>query len=130
LRTGFQRGVAISLLARGAPAVIAATDELPDQLGRQFVGLLYSHVLAGTTLGAALLNARQELARLGYHPAAWSALVLFGDPLASISEQHRELAWPALLLRLAATDSSDYAASAKNAVRSAGNLSAADKTRV
>jgi CHAT domain len=122
LRSGFQRGIVVALLARGAPTVVAATEEVPDQLGKQFAATFYSRAANGP-LGAAMLATRQKLAEDKYHAAAWGSFVMFGDPEALLLRGPRSAGWPALLLRLAATDSKEYAERAKSAIRNDSNLS-------
>jgi hypothetical protein len=129
LRAGFQRGIVVSLLKRGAPTVVAATEEVPDQLGRQFAATFYRQATNGP-LGVAMLATRRKLAEDKYHAAAWGSFVMFGDADAPLLREPRLSGWPELLLRLAATDSKEYAARAQVAVRNDSLLSPAEIARV
>jgi hypothetical protein len=111
---GGQKGFAVALLGAGAPGLLAATFEVPSHLcvraARAF------HAAAATSpVGEAVRRAREALARNGWHPVAWSAFALWGDPAATVAASlpaegsaRETLDWPSLLTRMLATGSEQY----------------------
>lgn len=138
---GGQKGFAVALLDAGAPGLIAATFEVPSHLcvraARAF------HVAATKSpVGEAIRQARATLADMGWHPAAWSAFALWGDPAAAVAASlpaqgsaQETLDWPSLLTRMLATGSAHHeracldaiAAAAESLEAEAGTLTAVSK---
>jgi tetratricopeptide (TPR) repeat protein len=129
LDTGYQRGVAVALLDRGAPAIVAATLEVPDRLGRDFVLAFYAES-ARAPLREAMLATRRRLAAVGYHPAAWACFAMFGDPRAGLLRANPQPHWPELLVRCAATESARYREATRTAVRADPTLTPTDTAQV
>jgi hypothetical protein len=106
---GRQKGWAITLLARGSPAVIGALASVPDTACPLLAREIY-RAAAAAPLGEALRRARERLGAEGYHPLLAGAYVLHGDPAAALSRAapaqstaHLTTRWPALLTRFLAT---------------------------
>jgi hypothetical protein len=111
---GGQKGFAVALLDAGASGLIAATLEVPSHLCAHAARAF--HVAATTsTVGEAMRQARDALASNGWHPVAWSAFTLWGDPAAAVATSlpaqgsaQETLDWPSLLTRMLASDSKHY----------------------
>lgn len=133
LRSGEAQGVAVALLERGARAVVAATYSLPDQVGHEFVRMLYQHWGEGS-LGNAVRMARRSLAASRYHPAVWSSFIMIGHPSAAIKPapavSSGDLVWPASLCRFIATNAPAYAEAARLQLRSSARLPAEQIKRI
>ena len=72
-------GWASKFLEAGAAAFIGSLWAVPDGTGREFAQELYSHLQAGSSLGKALLCARQAAASQPDDPT-WLAYTVYGDP--------------------------------------------------
>jgi hypothetical protein len=72
------------------------------------------------------------LAAQGYHPAVWSAFVIFGRPEIRLSAPHvsEATAWPSQILRLAATVAKEDSASAQALLAEDGRLSDAARAAI
>jgi hypothetical protein len=124
---GRQRGWALRLLERGAPAVVGALEAVPDSICAQVAEAFYAAVWKAP-LGEAMRLARARLHKDGMHPLLWAAYALHGDPNAGIStritsstaDQTRR--WPALLTRLLATDMPAYRAELLDALESTPDI--------
>ncbi|MEX5255095.1 CHAT domain-containing protein [Kocuria arenosa] len=103
LHRGQARGIASALLHAGAPAVVAATVPLPDQIGLDFAVALHFHAQS-RPLGEAMQAARVTLARR-FHPATWGCFAMFGHHHARLVPLAVQPVpdWPALLIRCIAT---------------------------
>jgi hypothetical protein len=121
---GRQKGWAITLLARGAPAVIGALASVPDTACPLIAREIY-RAAAQVPLGEALRRARERLEGEGHHPLLAAAYVLHGDPNALLTrrlEGPRATAdltarWPARLTRRLATGERQPLDDAPEAVR-------------
>jgi hypothetical protein len=109
--TGGQQGMAVTLLDTGAPAIVAATYEVPDQMGMLFSEAFYKN-MAGNSLGQVLLAVRKALHKKGVNPVCWSSYLLIGQPDISFDLQYtgapRSLRWPQALNRYICTEASFY----------------------
>lgn len=111
LRTGKQRGITTVLLDQGAPAVVAPSYALPDQVGKEFSLTLYAYGY-DANLSDAMRLTRQYLAEQEYHPAVWGAFIMLGHPDATLkgvlSSAGGDLAWPVSLCRFITTGAQTY----------------------
>jgi hypothetical protein len=76
-------GWARQFLGVGAAGFVGAMWNVHDNPARDFARALYTHLLAGETIGAATLLARQEIKR--YQDATWLAYTVFGHPSAVLT---------------------------------------------
>ena len=83
---GRQKGWAITLLARGSPAVIGALAGVPDTACPLIAREIY-RAASTAPLGEALRRARERLDAQGHHPLLAGAYVLHGDPNAMLSRR-------------------------------------------
>ncbi|WP_246753009.1 CHAT domain-containing protein [Sinorhizobium sp. BG8] len=74
---GQARGLAYTLAELGAPAVVANTAAVLDEMSAEVAVAFYEHALE-LPVGEALLAARREATRT-WHPALVSSVILFGD---------------------------------------------------
>ena len=70
-------GVAPALVRAGIPGVLAMQDPMPDALAIAFSRVLYQSLASGTSVEAALSQARVELYALRPDTRLWSTPVLF-----------------------------------------------------
>ncbi|MEN6585796.1 MAG: CHAT domain-containing protein, partial [Sulfuricella sp.] len=75
--TGNAIGVAIRLIEKGAPAVIACLETVPDMIAHSMAVSFYKTAMK-LPLGEALVAARKE--HLKFPPVCWGAFSYFGDP--------------------------------------------------
>lgn len=75
-----------AFLEAGAAAVIGSLWTVRDSAARDFAGELYGHLLAGVTLGEAVMRARRAAAGAPGDPT-WLAYAVYGDPRATIRYQ-------------------------------------------
>jgi tetratricopeptide (TPR) repeat protein len=132
LRIGEQQGIVIALLKRGAPAVVAASYTVADQASAQFAAALYHHARS-MGIGPASLQARRALAQAGYHPTAWAAFAVYGDPAAMLtptSQNSAALTWTAAIIRYIATGAPAYLQSARDGLSEDDLLPAAAITDI
>jgi CHAT domain len=105
---GRQRGWALRLLDRGAPAVVGALATVPDSVCVPVARAFYTAARTAAA-GEAMRQARARLDGGGMHPLVWAAYVLHGDPFAGIAAQAPGSAadmvrdWAAEATRLVAT---------------------------
>jgi CHAT domain len=107
---GHQAGFGSALLQAGAPGVIAATYAVPDHICER-IAVEFYRASRDQPAGEALRQTRERLADSGWHPVAWSAFALWGDPLATIAPAlggrglaDSTLDWPGYLTRFLATE--------------------------
>lgn len=81
---GQSRGLAFTLAELGAPAVIANTADVLDDVATELATAFYEEAIS-QTVGAALLAARRRLAA-STHPVLVARVVLYGDPLSSFAQ--------------------------------------------
>ena len=81
---GRQRGWALRLLDRGAPAVVGALATVPDSVCVPVARAFYT-AARNAAVGEAMREARAKLDASGMHPLVWAAYVVHGDPFAGIS---------------------------------------------
>jgi hypothetical protein len=121
---GRQRGWALRLLDRGAPAVIGALTTVPDSACMPVAEAFYAAAWKAP-IGEAMRQARARLNGSGMHPLVWSAYVLHGNPNARISvtapEPAADLAhgWPALATQFLATSTPEHHDALLDALKSA-----------
>jgi uncharacterized protein YidB (DUF937 family) len=77
-------GWASKFLEAGAAAFIGSLWAVSDGASREFAGELYRHLKHGSTLGDAVMGARQAAASMPDDPT-WLAYTVYGDPGAAIS---------------------------------------------
>ena len=105
---GRQRGWALRLLDRGAPAVIGALAQVPDTACVPVATAFYRAV-RGAPVGEAMRTARAALATAGVHPLVGGTYVVHGDPSATVTGGSRTATadlvrrWPSLATRFLAT---------------------------
>jgi hypothetical protein len=111
---GGQKGFAVALLDAGAPGLLAATFEVPSHLCVRAARAFHA-AATRSPVGEAVRRAREVLAGNGWHPVAWSAFALWGDPAAAVAASlpaqgsaRETLDWPSLLTRMLATGSEQY----------------------
>jgi hypothetical protein len=129
---GGQKGFAVALLEAGAPGVIAATFEVPSHLCAPVARAF--HAAATTSpVGEAIRRSREALAGKGWHPAAWGAFALWGDPAAAVAASlpaqgsgQETLDWPSLLTRALACRSDHYERACLDAIATAAKSREAD----
>jgi ATP-dependent Clp protease ATP-binding subunit ClpA/CHAT domain-containing protein len=73
-------GLAASLLAAGAGAVVAMRWPVDLQRAREFTVLLYQEIADGVPPGEAMRRARVTMAQRRLDDVAWATYVLYGDP--------------------------------------------------
>ncbi len=128
---GGQKGFAVALLDAGAPGLIAATYEVPSHLCARAARAFHA-AATKSPVGEAMRRAREALAGNGWHPAAWSAFALWGDPATAVAapltaqgSAQDTLDWPSLLTRMLASGSERYERACLNAIaRAAESLEA------
>lgn len=76
-------GWAQQFLEVGAAAFVGAMWNVHDNPARDFAETFYTRLLAGDTIGAATLSARQEIRR--YQDATWLAYTVYGHPSAAVA---------------------------------------------
>jgi hypothetical protein len=81
---GQSRGLAFTLTELGAPAVMANTANVLDDVATELATAFYEEALS-QPVGAALLAARRRL-QASTHPVLVARIVLYGDPLSSFAE--------------------------------------------
>jgi CHAT domain-containing protein len=79
-------GWASVFLEAGAAAFIGSLWAVSDGAAREFACELYGQLRVGTTLGEAVMRARQVAARQADDPT-WLAYTVYGDPRATINRQ-------------------------------------------
>ena len=111
---GGQKGFAVALLDAGAPGLVAATFEVPSHLCARAARAFHA-AATKSPVGEAIRQAREALAGKGWHPVAWSAFGLWGDPAAAVAASlpaqgsaRETLDWPSLLTRMLASGSEHY----------------------
>jgi hypothetical protein len=111
---GGQKGFAVALLDAGAPGLIAATFEVPSHLCVRAARAFHA-AATKSPVGEAIRQTRTALADAGWHPVAWSAFALWGDPAAAVAASlpaqgsaQETLDWPSLLTRMLASGSEQY----------------------
>lgn len=77
-------GWAQQFLQVGAAGFIGAMWNVHDNPARDFAKAFYTRLLAGNTIGAATLRAREEIKR--YQDATWLAYTVFGHPSAAVAQ--------------------------------------------
>jgi tetratricopeptide (TPR) repeat protein len=82
---GRARGVAYTLAELGAPAVLANTTDVLDQVSSD-TAMAFYEAAQDAPVGWALLATRRKLIEAGTHPALIGRVVLFGDPWTSIGQ--------------------------------------------
>jgi CHAT domain-containing protein len=111
LSGGRQKGWALTLLERGAPAVVGALHAVPDDACPLVAEAFYRGAWKAP-VGEGMRQARARLGGQGVNPLVYGAYVLHGDPNAVVSRtlpdgprSTRDLAtgWPAQLTRFLAT---------------------------
>ena len=111
LISGAQQGMAATLLNLGAPAVLAATFELPDQLGVMFSEEFYKNI-TDKSIGNILLSTRNSLANQEVNPVCWASCLLIGNPDINIDikakTKNNQIRWPQTITRYICTRSSKY----------------------
>lgn len=116
LAGGRQRGWALAMLDRGAPAVLGSLFAVPDELCPMMTESFYRGAWK-SPVGEGLRRARAELHAAGINPAAWSTFVLLGDPNAVISARLADAPpdtpaivarWPSYLTRFFSTGDQRY----------------------
>ena len=90
---GRQRGWALRLLDRRAPAVVGALATVPDSVCVPVARAFYT-AARNAAVGEAMREARAKLDASGMHPLVWAAYVVYGDPFAGISASVES--WPRL----------------------------------
>jgi hypothetical protein len=80
--------LAFTLAELGAPAVLANTTDVLDDVATDLATAFYEEALS-QSVGFALLAARQRLTR-AKHPALVAQVILYGDPLSFISADMAE----------------------------------------
>jgi hypothetical protein len=78
-------GWASKFLEAGAAAFIGSLWAVSDDASREFAGELYRRLKRGSTLGDAVMAARQAAASTPDDPT-WLAYTVYGDPRATISQ--------------------------------------------
>jgi CHAT domain len=111
---GTQRGFGAALLEAGAPGLVAATYAVPSHLCAE-AALAFQRAAWRAPVGEAMRQSRERLAADGWHPVAWAAFALWGDPASTLAAQLTDggsaaltLDWPALLTRQLATGAEHY----------------------
>lgn len=79
-------GWASKFLEAGAAAFIGPLWAVSDGIAREFAQELYGQLQAGSTLGEAVMRARQVAARQTDDPT-WLAYSVYGDPRATINQR-------------------------------------------
>jgi CHAT domain-containing protein len=79
-------GWASLFLEAGAAAFIGSLWAVSDGASGEFASELYGQLQAGSTLGEAVMHARQVAARQTDDPT-WLAYTVYGDPRATISQR-------------------------------------------
>jgi hypothetical protein len=122
---GGQKGFAVALLDAGAPGLLAATFEVPSHLCVRAARAFHA-AATKSPVGEAVRRAREVLAGNGWHPVAWSAFALWGDPAATVAASlpaqgsaRETLDWPSLLTRMLATGSEQYERACLDAIANA-----------
>ena len=82
---GQSRGLAFTLAELGAPAVMANTADVLDDVATEIATAFYEEALS-QPVGAALLAARRRL-QASAHPALAARVILYGDPASSFAER-------------------------------------------
>jgi hypothetical protein len=77
---GGPAGFAARLVQKGAPAVVACLQEVPDRVAADIAVAFYD-AAERNPVGGALTLARASMDAVPYPPSCWGAYVLFGDPL-------------------------------------------------
>ncbi len=72
-------GLARGFFQAGARTVVGSLWPLRDEEASAFMRDFYGHLARGTTVGAALMRARQDQVRSGAPAAAWAGFVALGD---------------------------------------------------
>lgn len=80
---GQSRGLAFTLAELGAPAVMANTADVLDDVATDLATAFYEEALS-QPVGAALLAARRRL-QASVHPVLVARVILYGDPLSSLT---------------------------------------------
>ena len=81
---GAFRGLPIAFLRLGAAAVVASVFPLADVPAWSFARTLYGKLLAGSTVGVALLETRREMAQAREDCLRWGIPILYGNPHARL----------------------------------------------
>lgn len=81
-------GWAQQFLQVGAVGFIGAMWNVHDNPARDFAKAFYTRLLAGSTIGAATLGARDEIKR--YQDATWLAYAVYGHPSAAVAQIEEE----------------------------------------
>jgi hypothetical protein len=118
---GGPAGFATRLVEKGAPAVIACLQEVPDRVATDIAIAFYQRA-ADQPVGRALSHARAAMDAVPYPPSCWGAYVLYGDPLFGLAgagprvRQARDLTlgWPDHVARFLATRSAGERQAALN----------------
>jgi CHAT domain-containing protein len=76
-------GWAQQFLQVGAAGFVGAMWNVHDNPARDFAQSFYTKLLAGNTIGAATLGAREEIKR--YQDATWLAYTVYGHPSATVA---------------------------------------------
>jgi hypothetical protein len=76
---GSPAGFATRLVEKGAPAVIACLQEVPDRVATDIAIAFYQAASQGP-VGASLARARAAMDAVPYPPSCWGAYALYGDP--------------------------------------------------
>jgi hypothetical protein len=76
-------GWAQQFLQVGAAGFVGAIWNVHDNPAREFARSFYTSLLAGNTIGAATLGAREEIKR--YQDATWLAYTVYGHPSATVA---------------------------------------------
>ncbi len=109
---GGPAGFATRLVEKGAPAVIACLQEVPDRVATD-IAIAFYQSAAHEPVGSALSRARAAMDAVPYPPSCWGSYVLYGDPLFGLAgagprvPQTRDLTlgWPDHVARFLATRS-------------------------
>ncbi len=132
LSGGRQKGWALTLLERGAPAVVGALYSVPDDACPLVAEAFYRGAWKAS-VGEGMRRARAQLGEEGVNPLVCGAYVLHGDPNAVVSRaltegprSTRDLAtrWSARLTRFLATQLPGHRDEALEAVSGDASLAA------
>lgn len=83
---GQARGLAFTFSELGAPAVLANSTDVLDEVSMAIATAFYDKVLS-TGVGEALRETRRQVIYQGYHPALVGRVVLFGNPFFALAGQ-------------------------------------------
>ena len=93
-RPGFASSLAVGLIERGCPAVIACGWQVDDSAALRFAATFYSLIGAGADLGAALKDARQATFQssidAGGRDNTWGAYQCYGHPGFTLTDDRRD----------------------------------------